>query len=110
MMMGVISAVCYYINLFLLPINYHFASTFVLAISLDTVGGAVEVFGVFILFITILSFVSYYRNTFLSVFGSKNGTTVSKNKTKLQILTKSVTHSMTAKAITVKSYFNKFLK
>jgi|TARA_B110000503_G_C7088337_1_gene388314 undecaprenyl pyrophosphate phosphatase UppP len=82
----------------------------VLAISLDTVGGAVEVFGVFILFITILSFVSYYRNTFLSVFGSKNGTTVSKNKTKLQVLTKSVTHSMTAKAITVKSYFNKFLK
>ena len=106
----VITTLCYAINLFLLPINYHFASTTALTVSLDAVGGAVETFGTFILFMTIVSFISYYRNAFLNIFKSDIGGVVSENKTKLQVLTKSTINTMTAKAATIKNYFNNLLK
>tara|TARA_B110000046_G_scaffold186051_1_gene231941 strand:+ start:14221 stop:14559 length:339 start_codon:yes stop_codon:yes gene_type:complete len=101
-----------YVNLLLIPVNYHLTSNAILYVSLDSVQGAVETFGVFILFVVILAFVTYYRNAFLNVFTTKSGKVIEKipTKIKLQTLSKSVTQAITSKATAIKSKFNKFLK
>lgn len=102
-----------YLNLLLLPINYHFSSSLVLVVSLDSVEWGVETFGAYVLFILILLFVTYYRNTFLSIFVSRNDSntkTEGNNRAKLQSLTKSVTQSFKPTISSIKSTFTKFLK
>ena len=96
------------VNLWLLPINYHFSSYIVLTVSLDAVTSAVETFGTFAIFCLMLCIVSYCRNVWLNIFSKKEKSF--KNINKLQVLTKSSYKSFKSYVVLVKKFFKDLIK
>ena len=100
--------ICTNLNLLLLPLNYHFGHLVNLTVSLDVVTGAVETYGVFSIFVLILAFVTYYRNSFLNIFSTKGKNFI--NRAKIQLLAKSAYKSLTAQTTLLKKFFKNLLK